>query len=234
MVRYSADHMMISIIVPTLNEAHGLADTLAPLQPLRGALAEIIVVDGGSSDNTLGIAEPLADRLLSSTRGRARQMNTGAAAAQGDTLLFLHADTRIDARALAQLREVTTGHETSWGRFDVQPDHQRLVFRVITTLMNWRSCITGIATGDQAIFVQRQLFEQVGGYPDIALMEDIALSRQLKSLDKPACIRTPVTIAMRYWEQHGILRSMLRMWQLRLAYFFDTPPEKLHRRYYRD
>ncbi len=225
---------MISIIIPTLNEARGLADTLAPLQPLRGALAEIIVVDGGSSDGTMLIAKPLADRLLSSPRGRARQMNTGAAAARGDTLLFLHADTHIDAIALAQLQKLVSANKASWGRFDVQPDRQRLVFRVITTLMNWRSCITGIATGDQAIFVQRELFEQVGGYPDIALMEDIALSRRLKSKDKPACINTPVTIAMRYWEQHGILRSALRMWRLRLAYFCNMPPEKLHRRYYRD
>lgn len=225
---------MISIIVPTLNEAKGISHTLSPLQPFRGKSVEIIVVDGGSSDDTLQIAKPLADQVLSSRRGRAPQMNTAAAVAQGETLLFLHADTSIDAAALASLQHTVVTHKGSWGRFDVQPNRPRLAFRMITTLMNWRSCITGIVTGDQAMFVQHRLFEEVGGYPQIALMEDIALSRKLKSKSNPVCLSQPVTINMRYWEQHGILRSVLRMWRLRLAYFFNAAPERLHKHYYRD
>ena len=224
-------HHDLSIIVPTLNEARNIEATLAPLQGLRNKRVEIIVVDGGSDDATLELARALSDRQLTARRGRAAQMNAGAAIAEGRMLLFLHADTRLTDTALLPLLEL---QETTWGRFDVRPDRARLPFRVITTLMNWRSRITGIATGDQAIFVSRRLFEQVGGFPDMPLMEDIALSKRLKSVARPRCLAGPAVISMRYWERHGIVRSTLRMWRLRLAYFFRVSPQRLYRHYYRE
>ncbi len=223
---------MLSVIVPTLNEATGIAASLAPLQPLRGQRLEIIVVDGGSDDSTREIAAELADRIMTAPRGRASQMNAGAKIANGETLLFLHADTRLSAAAVAQLDHICNGTGPAWGHFSVRPDTDRPLFRLITTLMNWRSCLTGIATGDQVIVVQRDLFRLVCGFPDIPLMEDIALSRQLKAIVRPACFSEPVTISMRYWERNGVVRSMLRMWWLRLAYFFGASPEKLYHHYY--
>jgi len=194
---------VLSVIVPTLNEATGIAASLAPLQPLRGQRLEIIVVDGGSDDSTREIAAELADRIMTAPRGRASQMN-----------------------------HICNGTGPAWGHFSVRPDTDRPLFRLITTLMNWRSCLTGIATGDQVIVVQRDLFRLVCGFPDIPLMEDIALSRQLKAIVRPACFSEPVTISMRYWERNGVVRSMLRMWWLRLAYFFGASPEKLYHHYY--
>ncbi len=221
----------LSIIIPTLNEASNIEATLAPLQDLRNKQVEIIVVDGGSDDATLELAKPLSDRQLTARRGRAAQMNAGAAIADGRMLLFLHADTRLTETGVRQLLALK---ETTWGRFDVRPDRATLPFLLITTLMNWRSRITGIATGDQAIFVSRRLFEQAGGFPDIPLMEDIALSKRLKSIARPRCLAGPTIISMRYWERHGVVRSILRMWRLRLAYFFHAPPQRLYRHYYRE
>ena len=224
-------HHDLSIIIPTLNEARNIEATLTPLQGLRNKRVEIIVIDGGSDDATFDLASPLSDRQLTARRGRAAQMNAGAAIAEGRMLLFLHADTRLTETALLPLLEL---QDTTWGRFDVRPDRAGLPFRVITTLMNWRSRITGIATGDQAIFVSRSLFEQAGGFPDMPLMEDIALSKRLKSIAKPRCLAGPAIISMRYWERHGVIRSILRMWRLRLAYFFRASPQRLYRRYYRE
>lgn len=223
---------MLSVIVPTLNEARHLAATLTPLQALRGERLEIIIVDGGSDDATGEIADRLADRVMVAPTGRARQMNAGATEARGGMLLFLHADTRLSDPAIAQLRRFCHGAGPAWGRFNVRPDQDRPLFRLITTLMNWRSCLSGIATGDQAIVVRRDLFWFVSGFPDIPLMEDIALSRRLKAIVRPTCFSATVTISMRYWERNGILRSILRMWHLRLAYFLGVSPRWLHRRYY--
>ncbi|MBA3581930.1 MAG: TIGR04283 family arsenosugar biosynthesis glycosyltransferase [Gammaproteobacteria bacterium] len=224
--------MKLSIIIPTLNEAARIQHTLQSLQTLRGTYAEIILVDGGSNDNTLMLAQSLCDYTISSARGRAQQMNAGAAIATGDVLLFLHADTQLPTNALAILQQ----HEQSlsWGRFDIRLSGQHFLFRIIERMINSRSRLTGIATGDQAIFVTRELFFRSGAYPALPLMEDIALSRTLRQHNKPLCLRDTVISDSRYWETHGIIRTVCRMWYLRLAYFCGVSSEKLVRQYYRN
>jgi len=221
----------ISIVIPVVNEAARLADTLQALQVLRSR-CELLVVDGGSRDASPLIAKPLVDQILPSLPGRARQMNLGAQQAQADVLLFLHADTRLPDQAIALiLSAVEQGW--SWGRFDVQFDSPQAIFKLIAGMMNARSRLTGIATGDQAIFITRQAFQAVGGFPEIALMEDIAISAALKKLGKPCCLKTKVVTAARRWQQHGILRTILLMWCLRLRYFFGANPDELAAQYYR-
>ena len=190
--------MKLSIIMPVRNEAAGIVDALTPLQPLRGEL-EIILVDGGSSDDTVALATPLVDHLISAAAGRANQMNAGAAIAQGQWLLFLHADTQLPSNFLDLL---PTAHAaTQWGRFDVRLSPSSPMLHVVAWMMNWRSRLTGVCTGDQAIFVRRALFEQVGGYAPIPLMEDIELSKRLKAHSPPACLRQKVISSGRRWDQ---------------------------------
>ncbi|MEQ6341430.1 MAG: TIGR04283 family arsenosugar biosynthesis glycosyltransferase [Gammaproteobacteria bacterium] len=220
----------ISIIVPTLNEAHGITATLTPLQALRQAEHEVIVVDGGSTDDTVVHAAPLADRLVTAPRGRARQMNAGAAAATGDVLLFLHADTMLPLDAAAH---ITAGQSHHWGRFDVRLTGAHPLLRIVESMMNLRSRLTGITTGDQALFVERALFLAVGGFPEQPLMEDIALSRTLKRYGRPLCLRAKVTTSSRRWEQNGVCSTILLMWRLRLAYFLGADPARLARLYHR-
>ena len=215
--------MSLTIIVPMLNEAAGIAEALRALRELD---AELIAVDGGSSDQTVDCATPHADLLLEAARGRARQMNAGAAAAHGDILLFLHADTRLPPAA-DQIIKQSIANGATWGRFDVEITGNSAWFPVIAGLMNWRSRLTGIATGDQGIFVKRSAFEQIGGFPDIPLMEDIVLSQHLKQLGRPACLRQKVSTAGRRWEKHGILRTILSMWWLRLRFFCGADPQQL-------
>ncbi len=223
--------MRLSIIVPTLDEAAAINDLLVDLKPARTAGHELIVVDGGSHDHTVELVHPLVDRVLHSPPGRAIQMNTGATASEGDALWFVHADSRIPADAItALIRELRSGRY--WGRFDIRLSGRAWPFRVIERMMNLRSCLTGIATGDQGIFVTRELFDAVGGFPSIALMEDIALSRLLRRDSRPVCIRTPrLQTSSRRWEEHGILRTVWLMWRLRLAYALGTPADELARRY---
>jgi rSAM/selenodomain-associated transferase 2 len=221
----------LSIIIPVLNEAQTLPVLLADLQPLRKRGVEIIVVDGGSSDATAELAQDGADRLLESAAGRARQMNAGAAVARGAVLLFLHADTRLPGNVEAWI-DAAMAQEHVWGRFDVRLSGQHWLLRIIEKMMNWRSCLSGMATGDQAIFVRREVFEQLDGYADIPLMEDLDLSRRLKKIARPACIDTPVITSSRRWEQNGILRTVLLMWSLRLAWFLGVSPQLLRRIYY--
>lgn len=225
--------MRVSIVIPALNEAAGIAATLLPLQPLRAAGHEVIVVDGGSRDATLPIAAPLADVAFTAPRGRALQMNAGAAAAHGDVLLFLHADSVLTGEALNRmLRDYQKGGR-GWGRFDVDIAGRARVFRVIALMMNARSRLTGIATGDQAIFVARDLFERIGGFPRQALMEDIALSVALKrSNGKPLRARARVTTSGRRWERDGVVRTVLRMWRLRWDYWRGMSPIALAARYH--
>jgi rSAM/selenodomain-associated transferase 2 len=220
----------LCIVVPVLDEAPSLAAGLAALQPLRQRGARVVVVDGGSADDSLAIARGLADLAFVAPRGRARQMNAGAAACTGGMLLFLHADTRLPHDADALVRRAMQGAR-DWGRFDVAIDSPRPLMRVVETLMSLRSRWTGIATGDQAMFVRQALFEQIGGFPDQPLMEDIALSKRLKRHGPPACLRERVTTSARRWERHGPWRTILLMWRLRAAYFLGADPAKLALRY---
>jgi len=220
----------ISIIMPVLDESSGLREALEPLQVLRADGAELIVVDGGSQDDTRAIAEGRCDLLLDSPRGRARQMNTGAARARAEHLLFLHADTRLPEGALAQIRYALGSGET-WGRFDVRINGAHPMLAVVSRMMNWRSRLTGIATGDQAIFCTRAAFESVGGFIDQPLMEDIAFSLALKRLGRPACLDRRVITSGRRWERHGVWRTIALMWRLRAAYALGADPARLARQY---
>ena len=220
----------LSVIVPVLDEALAIEAALAPLQRARAGGLEVIVVDGGSRDETRALAAPLADHVLDAPRGRAAQMNAGAAAAHGDILLFLHADTLLPADATALVaRAIEAGY--AWGRFDVRIDGGGALLRVVARLMNLRSRLTGIATGDQAIFVRRDAFEAVGRFPAIPLMEDVAISRALRRRTRPACLREPARTSGRRWERQGTLRTILRMWRLRLAYALGADPHRLARQY---
>lgn len=217
--------MKFSFIIPALNEAEVIAASLAALQTWRDLGHEVIVADGGSLDATRSLARPLADRVKVAPRGRARQMNAGAAAAQGDVLVFLHADTRLPAQALEAMRAGLRGH--LWGRFDVAIAGRPRVLRLVSALMNLRSRLTGIATGDQAIFVTRAAFLAVGGFPDQPLMEDIELSKRLKRLGGPACLRQRAVTSGRRWETRGPWRTILLMWRLRFDYWRGVPAEAL-------
>lgn len=221
----------LSVIVPCLNEAAGIATMLGALQPLRARGAEIIVADGGSHDNTVALATPLADRVVRAPRGRAAQMNSGAALARGSVLLFLHADCTLPPGADRLIVDGLAARASAWGRFDVRLQGRHALLPVIAALMNLRSRLSGIATGDQGIFVSRECFDAVGGYAAIPLMEDIDLSRRLKARGAPLCLRARLTASARRWEQHGVLRTILLMWRLRLAYSFGTDPAVLARRY---
>ena len=223
--------MSLSIIVPVLDEAEAIAGCLDALAPLRQRGAKVIVVDGGSADGTVERARAGADAVLTAPRGRARQMNAGAGAASGDILLFLHCDTRLPPDADALIPNALTATGRAWGRFDVRIEGRHPLLPLVAGLMNRRSRLTGIATGDQALFVQREAFLAAGGYPDLALMEDIALSRTLKRISRPACLGERVTTSGRRWEQHGALRTILKMWRLRLAFFLGADPRRLAIRY---
>ncbi len=222
---------MISIIIPTLNECDTLPNLLKPLQAFRPVRIEIIVVDGGSHDDTISIASRLADKIFSADKGRARQMNAGAEKAAGELLLFLHADAELPGNAISLIEQ--HAQPGQWGRFDVQLYNPLWLLRVNAWLMNYRSCLTGIVTGDQGLFIQRTMFEKIGGFPDIPLMEDIAISKKLKQYNRPICLKSRITVNTRYWEQHGVWRSIFRMWKIRLAYFLGVPAEHLVKKYYR-
>jgi rSAM/selenodomain-associated transferase 2 len=221
----------LSIIVPVLNEEAGIAAALQALSDLRSRGAEVMVVDGGSTDRTAMLARPHCDRLIVAPRGRASQMNAGAAASHGDVLLFLHADTRLPADADRLIIDALAQHSRAWGRFDVRIAGRHPLFAPIAALMNLRSRVTAIATGDQAIFVDKAAFAAVGGFPDIALMEDIVLSKRLKRLSRPLCLKARALTSARRWEKHGVVRTILIMWRLRLAFFFGAEPDKLAARY---
>jgi rSAM/selenodomain-associated transferase 2 len=222
--------MKLSIVMPVLNEAADIEAALQTLAPFRARGVEVIVVDGGSSDATAELARPLADRVIAGPRGRGVQMNAGAAAAKGDVLLFLHADTRLpaDADRLVLDGLAYSGH--GWGRFDVRFDGGGLL-ALIALMMNLRSRLSGVATGDQAMFVIRAAFDAAGGVPPIALMEDIALSVQLKRMGRPLCLQARVTTSARRWKKHGVLRTIVLMWKLRLAFYFGADPVRLAQAY---
>jgi rSAM/selenodomain-associated transferase 2 len=220
----------LSVIIPARNEAEALPLLLADLAALRAAGAELLLVDGGSDDGTCALAEGQVDQLLQSPPGRALQMNQGAAAARGDYLWFVHADTRVSATARKALLQALE-RRPLWGRFDVRLSGSGLALRLIGSMISLRSRLTGVASGDQGIFVARRDFQALGGYAEIPLMEDIELCRRLKRLARPCCLRPPLLTSSRRWEQHGVWRTVGLMWCLRLAYYCGVSPEKLARRY---
>ncbi len=221
----------IAVVIPALNEAGQIASLL---EGVVGVACEVVLVDGGSHDDTAARAGAAGARVIPSPRGRAAQMNAGARALGSDwqALLFLHADTRLPTGwAQAVTRALAGG--ARWGRFDVMLDSPRPALRMVEASMNLRSRLTGICTGDQAIFVERGLWARCGGYAAIPLMEDIELSRRLKRLAPgPAALRERVRVSARRWEKHGVWRTILSMWWLRLRYFLGDSPERLHRAYY--
>lgn len=223
--------MRVSIILPVLNEADSIGTALAALRPLREAGVEVVVVDGGSIDNSFALAVPHADLVLLAPCGRGRQLQAGAAAAQGDVLLFLHADTRLPAGALAAMQAALADGSRQWGRFDVMIAGKSPLLPVVARMMNLRSRLTGIATGDQAIFATRRAYEACGGFPDQALMEDIEGAKRLRRISRPACLRLRVTTSGRRWDANGALRTIGLMWSLRLLYWLGISPARLARIY---
>jgi len=221
-----AARLTLSIVIPVLNEAERIEAALRALAPLRTRGCEVIVVDGSSADATRELAEPLCDRVLSSVRGRALQMNCGASHACGGALLFLHVDTLLPADGDLLVDKALENH--LWGRFDVQIDGRHRLLKLVAWAMNLRSRFSAIATGDQAIFVRRDAFP---GFEAIALMEDIAFSRRMKRLGAPACLRERVRTSGRRWEKRGVLRTVVLMWRLRLLYYLGARPERLARLY---
>lgn len=222
--------MTLSILIPMLNEAAALPGVLAALQPLRARGVEVVCADGGSQDDSPARARSQADQVIAAPRGRARQMNAAAAVARGDWLLFLHADTRLPDDA-DRLIAAAAARGARWGRFDVRIAGRSAWLPWVARGMNLRSRLTGIATGDQGIFIERRLFEQLGGYADQPLMEDIELCRRLRELTPPACLPERVTTSGRRWDERGALRTIGLMWALRWRYWRGESPDSLARAY---
>lgn len=221
--------MFVSIIIPVINEESSIKELLQQLQRYRKQGHEVIVVDGGSRDKTVSISNSLADKVITSEAGRASQMNSGAACAHYDVLWFLHADTLISDNAVEQIQQAL--NKNDWGRFNVKLSGSNILFRLIEKMMNVRSCLTGIATGDQGIFVKKDIFNAVNGYPNIPLMEDIEISKKLKLISRPICIKEKLTTSSRRWEEKGILSTVLLMWKFRLLYWLGVSADKLASQY---
>ena len=219
----------LSIIIPTINEAERLPGLVEAISHCRASHCEIVVSDGGSSDNTVAVASALGAKVVQSTPGRGTQLGQGVAAAQGDWYLFLHADSAFDGRHLSALLEAIKCHpEPSWGWFQIRIADEALAFRMIETMMNWRSRTTQVATGDQGMFAHRAVFERAGGFIDEPLMEDVALSKSLRRIAKPLIIEAPkIGTSSRRWLKHGVFRTVVLMWWLRAAYFFGVEPKTL-------
>lgn len=232
----------LSIIVPLLNEADNLPELMAHIVHLDPAPQQLILVDGGSVDGSVTVAKEMLKsteiaqsaiewRVIESTVGRARQMNTGAMLATGDVLLFLHADTELPVDAIDNVQQAVAQYD--WGRFDVRLDSREPLLKIVGLMINQRSRLMGIATGDQAIFIKKSVFEQIGGYPDQPLMEDIELCKRLKKIARPACLKSKVTTSARRWQQHGTWQTIFLMWHLRFDYWRGVSPDVLKQRYYK-
>lgn len=223
--------MQLSIIIPVLNEAGALPGLLDHLLPLRAAGAEVVVVDGGSEDGSQQIASRAGAQVICAERGRARQMNAGASAVHGEILLFLHADTLLPPCAGQAIQAALRRSAYAWGHFDVRIDGRSPMLRVVAGLMNWRSRLSGIATGDQAMFMTRRAFDAVGGFPDQPLMEDIELSKRLLARSAPICLAERVVTSGRRWEARGVWKTIWLMWRLRWCYWRGVPASELARLY---
>jgi rSAM/selenodomain-associated transferase 2 len=218
----------LAAVVPALDEAAGIAHCV---RPLLAEADEVIVVDGGSADATAALAREAGARVVVAERGRASQMNAGARETRADVLVFVHADTRMPPGWRAAVDAALAG-PSRWGRFDVRLDSDRPLLALVGAMMNLRSRATGIATGDQAIFVAHDAWRACGGFPPIRLMEDVEVSRRLKrAAGPPACLRLRVRVSARRWETRGVLRTIVQMWLLRAMYFFGASPAMLHRLY---
>lgn len=220
----------LSIIIPTLNESTQIEFYLKKLQALRQQGHEVIIVDGGSYDNTVSLASSLCDRVIHSKKSRAIQMNLGVTLATGDYFIFLHADTLLPKEFITIFSEINNS-DNSWGRFDIKLSGKNLLFRLIERCINFRSRVTGIATGDQVIFVGRELFQSIKGFPEIAIMEDIAISKILLKQSKPICFKAQVISSSRRWEKNGIIKTILKMWLMRFLYFLNYDTNKLEKIY---
>lgn len=225
------DTPTLSIIIPTLNEAATIEALLTRLPAKQTDAIEIVVVDGGSHDDTLARARPLASKVLIQVPGRSRQMNAGAREARGRHLLFLHADTRLPPNAELLIESALSG-QSVWGRFDVRLEGHHRLLPVIARAMNLRSRLTGIATGDQGLFMTREAFQAAGGFPDQPLMEDIEMSRRLKRQSPPVCLRARVTSSGRRWDRHGAWRTIRLMWRLRYRYWRGVSANILAKEYH--
>ena len=214
-----------SIIIPTLNEAETLYDFLMALQALRDQ-CEIIIADADSQGDTRIISRPLVDQFISAPKGRAKQMNAGAEIASSDIFIFLHADTYLPEQALSLIQNAIDSN-AQWGRFNIQLIGQHKMLKVVAQMMSWRSRLSGIATGDQVIFMTRQAFQAVDGYPDIPLMEDIEISKRLNLITRSCCIHAKVKSSARRWESFGVWKTIALMWNIRLRYFLGQSPHHL-------
>lgn len=228
-VRIMQPRPRLSIVIPVMNESGRIVAALAALRALRVQGVEVIVVDGGSSDDTITLARPLADFVMNADRGRAHQMNAGARVAGAEALLFLHADTALPERGGELIIEGLSRPGPVWGRFDVTIEGRSPLLRLVAMAMNLRSRRTGIATGDQAMFVKREDFFAVGGFPLQPLMEDIELSSRLKARSAPLCLHERVITSGRRWDSHGVWRTIFLMWRLRFMYWIGTPADQLAR-----
>lgn len=233
----------VSIIIPILNEADNLPHLFANINSLNPVPQQVILVDGSSKDNSFSIAQNLIENLIikncstidwqvmESVAGRALQMNRGAELATSDILLFLHADTQLPSQAIS---DITTAMQTAeWGRFDVQLDSRQPMLWIVSQFINWRSRLTSIVTGDQAIFISKDLFNKIGGYPKQALMEDVELCKRLKGIAEPTCLSSKVITSARRWQQHGTWRTIILMWQLRFDYWRGVSADNIKARYYK-
>ena len=234
--------LKLSIIIPLLNEADNLPELIAHIASLDPAPQQVILVDGGSVDGSVAIAKSVLKsteiaqlaidwHIIESTVGRAQQMNAGAMLATGDVLLFLHADTELPADAIDNVQQAIAQYD--WGRFDVRLDSCEPLLKIVGFVINKRSRLMSIATGDQAIFIKKSIFEQIGGYPDQPLMEDIELCKRLKKFARPACLKSKVITSARRWQQYGTWRTIFLMWQLRFDYWRGVSPNVLKQRYYK-
>jgi len=223
--------MRISVVIPVLDEEKTIAATLGTLPSLKSD--DLLIVDGGSTDDTTTICERLGVRVISCERSRARQMNAGAHRVNGDVLLFLHADTRLPPSAFDDIRAALKDPRCVGGRFDIELAGDQWLLKIIGKMISLRSRLTKVATGDQALFIRRVVFDAIGGYPDVPLMEDLALSRAMKRLGKIACLKSRVITSGRRWEAEGVWRTIFKMWMLKSLYLLGVSPVRL-KRYYAD